>query len=296
MGAVTVKLGVSSATIAFITRIYDELIHSLRAIDRDAVKLLFQLKVAYFWEKINGNFFASVVAGILMGILLLTSLVAYTLQHYAIPACSFFFGLILISSTLVLREIKNWNFKIVLAFFIGVTIAYTVTVLPPTQFPNNLFFAFLSGFLASCGAAVPGISGASVMLFMGEYQYIINALINFDFIVIGVFTVGCLIGLIIISRILTWILNNYPNSSLALLAGLTLGSLNKVWPWRAVLEYITNSKGEQVPVFDKSILPWDYVAVTGKDPLVFQAIFMMALGVFIVVLIEKVALRLKTKN
>lgn len=296
MGAVTVKLGVSAATVAFITRIYDELIYSLRSIDRDAAKLLFKLKVADFWEKINGNFLTSVVAGMLTGTLLLTSLMTYTLQHYAIPASSFFFGLILISSTIVLREIKNWNFKIVLAFFIGVTIAYTVTVLPPTQFPNNLFFALLSGFFASFGAVVPGISGASVVLFMGEYQYIINALINFDVIVITVFSVGCLMGLVIISRILTWILNNYPNSSLALLAGLTLGSLNKVWPWRTVMEYITNSKGEQVPVFDKSILPWDYVAVTGKDPLVFQAIFMMALGVFIVVLIEKVALRLKTKN
>jgi putative membrane protein len=74
-----------------------------------------------------------------------------------------------------------------------------------------------------------------------------------------------------------------------------IGSLNKVWPWREVLEFVTNSKGEQVPAFDKSILPWDYLATTGKDPQVFQAILMMALGVFIVVLIEKIAVRLKTK-
>ena len=90
-------------------------------------------------------------------------------------------------------------------------------------------------------------------------------------------------------------LHNYRSASIALLAGLMFGSLNKVWPWREVLEYVTNSKGEQVPAFDKSILPWHYFATTGKDPQVFQAILMMALGVFLVVLIEKIAVRLKTK-
>jgi putative membrane protein len=90
-------------------------------------------------------------------------------------------------------------------------------------------------------------------------------------------------------------LDNYHSSTIALLAGFMLGSLNKVWPWREVLEFVTNSKGEQVPAFDRSILPWHYLATTGKDPQVFQAILMMALGVFIVVLIEKIAVRLKTK-
>jgi putative membrane protein len=84
--------------------------------------------------------------------------------------------------------------------------------------------------------------------------------------------------------------------TVALLAGFMLGSLNKVWPWREVLEYATNSKGEQIAVFDKSILPWNYLSETGKDPQLFQAILMMALGVFIIVLIEKIAARLKTKH
>ena len=80
-----------------------------------------------------------------------------------------------------------------------------------------------------------------------------------------------------------------------LLVGFMIGSLNKVWPWREVLEYVTNSKGEQVPVFDKSVLPWHFMATTNRDPQIFQAILMMALGVFIVVLLEKIATRLKTK-
>ena len=75
-----------------------------------------------------------------------------------------------------------------------------------------------------------------------------------------------------------------------------MGALNKVWPWRKVLEYATNSKGDQIAVFDKSILPWDFLSETGKDPQLFQAILMMALGVLIIVVTEKIVVRLKTKH
>ena len=149
--------------------------------------------------------------------------------------------------------------------------------------------------LSVSAIVLPGISGAFILLLLGKYQYMINALISFNIVVILVFMAGCVLGLIGFSRFLTWTLDNYHSATVALLAGLMLGSLNKVWPWREVLEYVTNSKGEQVPAFDKSILPWHYLATTGKDPQVFQAILMMAISVFIVVLIEKIAARLKTK-
>jgi putative membrane protein len=123
----------------------------------------------------------------------------------------------------------------------------------------------------------------------------VNALISFNFVVILVFLGGCVAGLICFSRFLTWTLINYHNATVALLTGFMLGSLNKAWPWREVLEYVTNSRGDQVPSFDRSILPWHYFNITGKDPQVFQAILMMAISVFIVVLFVKIAARLKTK-
>lgn len=296
MGAVTVKLGVSGATVAFITRTYDELVHSIRSIDRESMGLLFKGRIGDFWQKINGNYLAVLLAGILTGIFTVATLMVYLLQDYAIPVWSFFFGLILISASLVLREIKIWNVKIIFSFVIGIAVSYTLTVLPPIQFPTNHLFTFIAGFLAACGLALPGVSGTSTLLLTGEYQYIVNAIINLQVGIMAIFALGCVVGVVTVSRLLTRLLINYPNSSLALLSGLTVGSLNKVWPWRAVIEYITNTKGEQVPVFDKSILPWDYVAMTGKDPLIFQAILMMAVGVFTVVLIEKITTGLKTKN
>ena len=295
MGAADVIPGVSGGTIAFITGIYDELLRSIKAVDLDAFKLLTRFKFAEAWRKVNGNFLATLFAGIFTSLLSLAKLMTYLLKHHPILIWSFFFGLILISAPLVLREVKKWNVATVLSFVVGIATAYSITVLAPTQSPNALWFIFFSGALAICAMILPGISGAFILLLIGKYQYMITALLEFNLPVVIVFIAGCGLGIISFSRLLSWILENYHGATVALLAGFMLGSLNKVWPWREVVEFVTNSKGEQVPAFDKSILPWNYLATTGKDPQVFQAILMAALGVFIVVLIEKIAARLKTK-
>lgn len=296
MGAADVVPGVSGGTVAFISGIYDELLHSIKAIDLEAFRLLYTFKLVDFWKKINGSFLITLLAGIATSLLSLAKLVIYLLEHHPILIWSFFFGLILISGPLVLREIKKWKVGTALAFILGTGIAYAITILSPTQSPEYLWFIFISGAIAICAMILPGISGAFILLLIGKYQYMITALIDFDIPVILVFMTGCALGLMGFARFLTWILDNYHHATVALLAGFMLGSLNKVWPWREVLEYATNSKGEQIAVFDKSILPWNYLSVTGKDPQLFQAILMMALGVFIIVLIEKIAARLKTKH
>jgi putative membrane protein len=295
MGAADVVPGVSGGTVAFITGIYDELLRSINSIDLEALKLLGKFRIAELWKKVNGSFLVTLFAGIATSLLSLAKLMIYLLEHHPIIIWSFFFGLILISAPLVLREIKKWRVSTFLSFLVGTGIAYAITVLSPTQSPDALWFIFISGAVAICAMILPGISGAFILLLIGKYQYMITALTEFNIPVVLVFITGCVVGLLGFSRFLSWILENYHSATVALLAGFMLGSLNKVWPWREVLEYVTNSKGEQVPVFDRSILPWHYFATTGKDPQVFQAILMMALGVFIVVLIEKIAARLKTK-
>jgi putative membrane protein len=295
MGAADVVPGVSGGTVAFITGIYDELIQSINSVNLDNLKLLRAMQFAEFWRQVNGNFLAALFAGIATSLITLARLVSYLLQHHPILIWSFFFGLILISAPLVMREVKKWNMGVVITFFLGCGIAYAITVLSPAQSPEAIWFIFFAGMLAICAMILPGISGAFILLLIGKYQFMVNALLTVNLPVIIVFMLGCVVGLLSFAKFLSLVLNKYHNATVALLAGFMLGSLNKVWPWREVLEYITDSKGEQVPAFDRSILPWHYLSTTGKDPQVFQAILMMALGVFIVVLIEKVAARLKTK-
>lgn len=296
MGAADVIPGVSGGTVAFISGIYDELLNSIKAIDAEAIKMLFRFRLKEFWKKINGNFLITLFAGILTSLLSLAKLMTHLLQTHPILIWSFFFGLILVSAPLVLREIKQWSVGPVASFALGVIVAYYITIVTPTESPTNLFFIFFSGALAICAMILPGISGAFILLLIGKYQYMITALIEFNIPVVLVFVAGCFIGIVSFSRLLSWILNNYHGIAVAVLAGFMIGSLNKVWPWREIKEYATNSKGEQISVFDQSILPGQYFEVTGKDPLLLQAILMMALGVFIVILIERIATRLKLKH
>lgn len=296
MGGADVIPGVSGGTIAFISGIYEELINSLKAIDRDALRLLFTFQVAKFWKHINAGFLITVLAGVLTSLLSLARLMTYLLENHPIPIWSFFFGLILVSAPLIMRDIRRWNMGTLIAFLLGIVIAYTITVLSPTETPTNLLFIFFSGALAICAMILPGISGAFVLLLIGKYEYMINALIQFNLPVILVFAVGCLLGLIGFSHVLSWILTNYRYPSLALLAGFMIGSLNKVWPWKEVIAYRFNHEGVQVPAFDKSVLPGRYLEVTQQDPKLFYAILFAAAGIFLVVAIEKTAAYLRTKN
>lgn len=295
MGGADVIPGVSGGTIAFISGIYEELVHSIKSIDLEAFHLLRKFKFADFWKHVNGNFLAAVLAGVVTSILSLAKAMTYLLEHHPIQIWSFFFGLILISSPLILRQIKKWRIVVILSFILGTVVAYGITILSPTQTPEAYWFIFIAGGIAICAMILPGISGAFVLLLLGKYEFIIRSLIEFNLPVIIVFVLGCVIGLISFSHLLTWILDHYHDITVALLGGFMIGSLNKVWPWKEVLSYRLDSSGQQVSAFDKSIFPGDYLAKTGKDPQVFQAIMMMALGVFIIVVIEKIAERLKTK-
>ncbi len=296
MGGADVIPGVSGGTIAFITGIYEELVDSIKLIDGSAVRLLVSLRLADFWKRINGNFLITVLAGILTSLLSLARLMTYVLENYPIAVWSFFFGLILISSPLIMRDIHRWHLGTFLAFVIGALIAYWITVLSPTETPTNLFFIFFCGALAICAMILPGISGAFILLLIGKYEYMITALIEFNLPVILIFALGCLLGLIGFSHVLSWILHNYRYPALALLAGFMIGSLNKVWPWKEVVSYRFNHEGIQVPAFDKSVLPGRYLEVTGQDPQLFYAILFAATGVFLVVAIEKTAAYIRSKN
>lgn len=296
MGIADAVPGVSGGTIAFITGIYDELLHSLNEIDRDAFRLLIRFRLAELWKKINGNFLLTVSAGIITSLLLLVSVVFNLILHYPILISSFFFGVIFASVALVLKEIKTWGYKPIVSFVASAMLGYFITTLAPMETTSASWFIFICGALAICSMIFPGISGAFILVLLGKYQFMIASLVELDAWVISVFTTGCVFGLLGFARLITWVLDHYHHVTVAVLAGFMMGSLNKVWPWRKGLEYATTRTGEQIAVFDKSILPWHFLSETGRNPQLFQAILMTALGVCIVIVTERIATRLKLKH
>jgi putative membrane protein len=293
MGGADVIPGVSGGTIAFISGIYTELISSLNEIDLAALRLLGRGQVKELWKKVNGSFLVVLFAGILTSLFSFSRLMTYLLVHDPIQIWSFFFGLILISAIVVLRGIMIRRRENILMFLVGTAIAYAITVLSPAQTPNDLWFIFIAGAIAICAMILPGISGAFMLLLLGKYEHMLNALVNRQMASLIVFALGCVCGLVAFSRALKWLLSKHHDMTIALLAGFMLGSLNKVWPWKTVISYRLNENGEQVPLIDRSVLPFDYLRLTGKDPLIFQALLLMAAGVLLIVGIERIAAAFK---
>jgi putative membrane protein len=287
MGAADVVPGVSGGTIAFITGIYEELIHSIKVISQSAQKDLVKGKIGEFFKSINWVFLIPLLAGIGSSIILLSKLVLYFLEFHPIPLWSFFFGLIIASTIVVYRKIRTHTLWVILSALTGVVIAYWITIVSPTETRNDLWFIFICGAIAICAMILPGISGSFILLLMGKYEYILTALQELKLSIIITFMAGCIIGLSVFARFLDWLLSRYHDLTVALLAGFMVGSLNKVWPWKEVLQTMTNSKGEIKVIQDRNILPSEYTAITGNDSDIFVAITLALVGFVVVILIEK---------
>lgn len=295
MGAADVVPGVSGGTIALITGIYEKLLDSITSVDITSLHLLRTGKIREFWVRINGTFLLSLLLGIFTSIFSLANLITYLINTYPIPVWSFFCGLILISGVLILRDVKKWTLIAILALPLGVIIAYFITSLAPTSSENSLLNVFLSGTIAICAMILPGISGSFLLLVMGKYEYILNALVERDFLILGVFSMGCVVGILASSRAISWLLKHYHAITISLLSGFMLGSINKLWPWKRVLSYSFSSSGEQTPLVSENILPNNYLEITGEQPYFLAALFAFFIGILLVIGIERLASYLKNK-
>lgn len=179
MGMADVVPGVSGGTIAFISGIYSELIESIKSFNPTALKLLGRFEFRKFWRHINGSFLFSVLLGIGIAIFSLARLMTYLLAHHPIEIWSFFFGLIVASAAFVARDIRKWNLTSLLGLLVGTALAFWITIASPTQTPNDWWFIMLSGAVAICAMILPGISGAFILLLLGKYQYILQAVSEF---------------------------------------------------------------------------------------------------------------------
>lgn len=290
MGAADVVPGVSGGTIAFISGIYDELLRSIAAVPT-ALRELLRGNLRQAWQTANANFLLVLLGGILFSVFSLARLITWLLEHQPIPIWSFFFGLIVVSTWLVGREIQRWNWPSWLSFALGVLFAWWITVAAPMQWGHDPLSLFFAGAIAICAMILPGISGSFLLVLMGLYSFVLDAVKSLDLAVLLVFAAGCACGLLSFARLLSWMLNHLRNLTLTFLTGLMLGSLNKVWPWKETLTWQADRHGELQPVLQANLLPASYAELSGQDPQVLLAALLALGGVALVLGLEWVAKR-----
>lgn len=293
MGGADIVPGVSGGSIALITGIYEELLDSIKSVDLEAAKLLGNFKFQLFWKHINGNFLIALLLGILTSLFTLSRILSYLIEYHPIPLWSFFCGLILISAIWILRDVKIWNTGTITALGIGVIFAYFITELPPISSPESPVYTFFSGAIAICAMILPGISGSFILLILGQYEHILQALNDRNFITLALFALGCLVGIIAFSRVISYLLKNYYALTLTFLSGVMIGSINKLWPWKYILSYRMSSSGEEKPFLTENIMPQRYEVLTNEDPQIMLAILMFLAGIVLVMALEKAATYIK---
>ncbi|WP_370051615.1 DUF368 domain-containing protein [Neptunomonas sp.] len=287
MGAADAVPGVSGGTIAFITGIYEELIFSIRQCNPKTLCLLFTKGPAYFWQTINGNFLISLLGGIAVSILTLAHAVLFMLENYPEILWAFFFGLILASTWSIARHISSWNTQNSVLFIMGALLAYIVTSLTPTEIEATPLAIFLSGAVAICAMILPGISGSFILLLLGMYSFILQSIKGFEFNIILLFAAGAVAGLLSFSHVLHWLFSRYRLATLSVMSGFLLGSLNKVWPWKYTTAYTLNRHGDQVPLVQENVSPFNYEVLTGQHAYLWMSVIMLVVGVALVLLIDR---------
>lgn len=300
MGVAETIPGVSGGTIAFITGIYGTLLESIKAFKPSLIKTFKNEGIKGVWKEINGNFLFFLLSGMVAGIGIGVVAVEHLLITYPPVVWAFFFGLIIASIIYVGKQITKWNLKPISALIIGIVIAYGITLLPIGEANGSYWFVFLCGAIAVSALILPGISGSFILLIMGMYSYILHDTLktgifeNHDssaILTMVVFGLGMILGLVTISRFLSWALKNHSNVTLALLTGFMIGALNKLWPWRTPVKVmdendniVNYTKGME---FDKIITefsssPANYLENTGNQSMLIPAIVFFAIGIVLV--------------
>lgn len=283
MGSADIVPGVSGGTMALILGIYEHLLRAIRSFDKDWLSLLFKGRFRAALSRNDLPFLAALGAGILAALLFFTHVVPLPKLIVSHPeqVYGLFFGLILASVVILMGAVERYGLGEVAMTLLGVAAGFAIVNLVPVETPDSAWFIFLCGFVAISAMLLPGISGSFILLILGKYAYIIDALGHFDLAVIAVFAAGMASGLVVFSRVIVWLLSRYHQATLLVIKGILIGSLWIIWPFQQrVFETV---RGKDRLVGSSPVLP------DAVDGTVLAAFAWMALGIGVVLLLNRLA-------
>jgi putative membrane protein len=235
MGSADIIPGVSGGTMALILGIYERLLSAIRSFDRAWLGDILRFRISEALARNDLFFLVSLGVGIVFAIVFFTQVIPLPTLIITHPELIYglFFGLILASIVILMGEVEKYGIKEIVVTIIGVMLGLTIVNLVPVETPTAAWFIFLCGFIAISAMLLPGISGSFILLILGKYAYIINALGEFNLVVILTFGFGALSGLVVFSRVIVWLLNHYHQATLLVIKGILIGSLWMIWPFQA---------------------------------------------------------------
>ena len=283
--------GISGGTIAVITGLYDCLIYSIRAVDREFLSLLRKGKFRQAWQRINGGFLLILGLGMLCGLALAANTVLYLLESRFEMLMGFFMGLVLASCYLLRMRIRFRHPRQGAGLLAGIGLTALVGLLEPARLDPSLPYLFFCGAVAICAMILPGLSGAFILILLGAYQHMLTVLVELEWLSMGVFMSGCCCGLLLFSRLLAWLLRHHHQLGYSIIIGMLLGSVTVLWPWQQVLEVVSDTDGGQLALQTALVLPLNYREQTGQDPQMVSVFLALLAGALLVPVLNRISRR-----
>lgn len=278
MGCAEVVPGVSGGTIAFVTGIYQRLISAIHKIEPSLILRLRSEGFVSLWRYLDVTFLLTLFMGMLFAIFLFAGAIQYLLAEQAIFTWSFFFGLVLGSVWLVRKQIERLDTLSGVLIGCGAACGFVITHLIPLEIAPTTINIFLAGAIAVCAWILPGLSGSFILLILGLYHYVIDAITSFDLTFLVTLGAGCAIGIVTFAKLLNYLFIHYKDQTLSVLIGFMMGSLVKLWPWQNVTSYQIKSDGTQIPLVQNPISPWLYGEMNNGNAEVLFALIGLLLG------------------
>lgn len=274
--------GVSGGTIAIISGIYERLLEALRRCNPLALKVLWQQGLKTFWQQIDGSFLLILLLGILSSLIMMANTVLFLLDNYFMLVMAFFLGLVFSSCFILYPEMGKFSWLKVFLFVFGFVLTVLTVLVNPAAGSTSLLYLFICGAIAISAMILPGISGAFILILLGAYEYVLDALRNFNMDVVLVFAAGCALGLLSFAHVLTLMFRYHRGETYSFGVGMLAASVVVLWPWRLSAE----------PGAGLGMMPWNYTALTGEAAQLPLVLACVGLGFAIIVIFEKVVARL----
>ena len=227
MGCADIIPGVSGGTMAFILGIYARLLRAIKSFNLDWLKMLLRLEIRPALASNDLLFLLPLGVGLVSALLFFTRIVPlpYLVIHQTEIVYGLFFGLIVASVVVLFREVKDYRLIDILLAAVGAALGFFIVTLVPVETPTALWFIFLCGFVAISAMLLPGVSGSFILLILGKYAYILNALGEFNLPIILTFICGMIGGLVVFSRVIVWLLEHFSRQTLLIIKGILIGTL-----------------------------------------------------------------------
>ena len=240
MGSADIIPGISGGTIALITGIYERLIQSIKSIDlkiipnlvRGIINKNYLKKAKKDFLNIDFPFLLPLLAGICVAFLALAPVINLLFENYPSYTSAFFFGLIISSACVMFIKIRfQTTWKSIGFLLIGLTVGILIVGLQWIQTEHSQIIIFFSGIISFCAMILPGISGAFILYLFGQYEFMLGVLQEIELMDFSklsfaiVYVVGGLIGLLVFSRILSFLFKKYKAQTMSFVIGLMVGAL-----------------------------------------------------------------------